>query len=245
MTYYNTIENRPYYHLFSQKNICIFKIKSIFLNNKTTNKSIPKNTDSPNNGGLPPHIDPSILEAEDYTTDLDKIEVKGSIVMSAVKAFPNNSNLLVLMLKERGIEFLFPDNWYPWKDWLSCLHEIQTRFSKTILYEMGKKISETAEFPPQINTIYDILVSSNIAYHMNYRNGRIGYYKLIEYDEDSRLAILKCHTATPTELLRGTICGVINKLKPADSSMVNVFLMKTDEPSKPEGGLSDYFKIRW
>lgn len=194
---------------------------------------------------LPPGLDPAIFEAKDYKSDFHKIEIKGSVVMAAVNAFPNHRDILLRMLKERGIEFLFPDNWYMWKEWVGFLFEIQEKLSKVILYEIGKQISESADFPPQIKTVYDVLNSTNVAFHMNARNGKIGYYKLLEFDEDLKYAKMECHNPNPTEFDKGILYGITNKFKPPTSFFVNVTLLKTDQPSREEGGETDFFKIKW
>lgn len=194
----------------------------------------------------PSDIDPAIFDSEDYTTDLDKVKVKGSVVMTAIDAFPNHSSIIMKLLKSKGIEFVYNDNWYPLEKWLECLNEIERKFSKIILFEMGEKIMRNAVFPSQIKTMYDVLFGLNVAYHLNHRSGRIGYYRLEEFNNVRKYAIMKCHTPYNSEYEKGALQGIGNKFLSSESSFtVSVSLLKMKEPSKTDGGTTNYFKIKW
>jgi hypothetical protein len=57
---------------------------------------------------------------------------------------------------------------------------------QTPFFKIGKAISSNAKFPPEIDIIEKGLNSIHIAYHINYRNGEIGFYKVVSHDESKK-----------------------------------------------------------
>lgn len=117
------------------------------------------------------------------------VEVNGQTILSFLNAVPNNDfaqNIIKNTLKKYNLADIQPTSWYSQKSWLSAFEEISRKFGKATLFSMGKAIPENAIFPPQINDIESALKAINMAYNMNHRNGDIGYYKLLSFDEENK-----------------------------------------------------------
>jgi hypothetical protein len=182
------------------------------------------------------------------------IEVNGQTILSVVKGasvfeqtarkFLANNGLADV--KDRG------DAWYPQQAWLDTFAEIQNTVGRQTVFLIGKKIPESAEFPPHIKTIEDALASINIAYHMNHRKGAqvmfnpatgsmlegIGHYG---YKPDGeRRAVLQCENPYPCNFDRGIITTMA--LRFCDSAVVE---HDNSAPCRDKGDASCTYRVRW
>jgi|WetSurMetagenome_2_1015567.scaffolds.fasta_scaffold54018_2 hypothetical protein len=118
------------------------------------------------------------------------------------------------ILKENGIENLQPDKWYPFPMWISTLHGIFEATGPAAMFQVGRKIPETAIWPSEIKDIHAAEASIDVAYKMNTRgsgsDGVGGYHYVKVSDNSCRVT---CDTPFPCDYDRGIIDGVANKFK--------------------------------
>jgi hypothetical protein len=83
----------------------------------------------------------------------DSIEVNGQTILSVVRGMGVFEKLALKILKEHGIDNPQPGRWYSQQAWLDAFKEIATKIGPNTLFEIGKKIPESADWPPEIRTI--------------------------------------------------------------------------------------------
>jgi hypothetical protein len=104
------------------------------------------------------------------------IEVNGQTILSVVKGASVFESTARKILAKYGLEKAkdLPDAWYPQQAWLDTFHEIQNVIGKKTMFIIGKKIPESAVFPPHIKSVEDALAAIDVAYHLNHRkNGQV------------------------------------------------------------------------
>ena len=184
------------------------------------------------------------------------IEVNGQTVLSVVDGMGAFRQMALNILKKHGIDNPQPGKWYPQQAWLDAFKEIAKNIGPNTLFQIGKKIPEKADWPPEIKTIEDALASIDIAYHLNHRKGGqplfnpttkkmregIGHYKFEKTGQ--REARMICENPYPCHFDRGIIFAVANKFKPRDSAMAKV-IHDDSKPCRQKGGRSCTYIIKW
>jgi hypothetical protein len=99
---------------------------------------------------------------------------------------------------------LKPDKFVPVQAWLDALKEIQKTVGTGVVRDVGSRIIENADFPPQFATVERILESLDAIYHMNHR-GEVGHYHFERRDD---AFIVRCETPYPRHFEYGLIEGI-------------------------------------
>jgi len=175
----------------------------------------------------------------------NNVEVRGETVLSV-------SNGVEFFFKDEMNNILEKNNiinpqaakWYKQKDWLNAFKDIENKFGEYTLYKIGKAIPENAIFPEGVKNLKKALESINIAYNNNHRNGEIGYYKLISFDEENRIAEMECKNPYPCHFDRGIITKIAEKFKPTTSKNIEVSL-DVNKKSRLDGADTSFYKIKW
>ena len=169
------------------------------------------------------------------------VEVNGETVLTTVNAFPEYMRDIALkMLESNGIKDPKPGEWYSQKAWLDSFREISEKYGSNTLFEIGKGIPSNAKFPPEINSIEKALASIDVAYHMNHRNGEIGFYKLVSFDPVKKTLIMQCKNPYPCDFDRGIIMTMARKFE----SNVDVTL-DSGKPSRKDGAEDSWYMITY
>lgn len=172
------------------------------------------------------------------------VEVNGETILSFTKAIPVYETQMLELLARHNIVNPESGQWYPQVSWLSAFKEVGEKYGSNTLFAIGKAIPENAQFPPDIDNLEKALSAINVAYQMNHRNGEIGHYKLIDFQEENRLAIMECKNPYPSSFDKGIITTMTRKFKPATSIITRVELDE-DKPSRTSGADSCHYKISW
>ncbi|OJJ14014.1 hypothetical protein BKI52_44800 [marine bacterium AO1-C] len=179
-----------------------------------------------------------------YVPFEDGVEVNGQTVLAFVNALPMFRDDMLGILQRHGIENPQEGEWYEQVCWLNAFKEIGEKYGANTLFAIGKAIPENADFPPDINTLEKALASIDVAYHMNHRQGEIGYYKLVKFNEEDKLAIMECRNPYPSNFDRGIITTMARKFKPPRVLMINVAI-DTSKPSRLDGADVCTYRITW
>lgn len=170
-----------------------------------------------------------------------RVEVNGRTVLSTVNSFPSVMRQTAFrILKSNGIDNIKPDGWYCQKAWLDSFKEICNKYGCSTLYEIGKAIPANAKFPPNIDSIEKALGMIDVAYHMNHRNGNIGYYKLVSHNPAERKMLMQCKNPYPCDFDRGLITAMARKFKAG--AMVK---LDTSRPSRKSGADESWYTITY
>ena len=185
----------------------------------------------------------------------ENVEVNRQTVLSIVNSMEKNKDNRLEILLQNGIN---PEEkeWFNQQKWLNAFKTISDKLGEMNLFLIGKAIIDNAKFPP-IKNLEEGLNSIDVAYHMNHRiNGKvmfdpvtgkmlegIGHYKLIEFNEKERKAIMVCDNPYPSKFDEGIITQIVRKFKPTGSR--ELIKLDTSKGSRKSGGDSCTFIITW
>lgn len=173
----------------------------------------------------------------------NNVLVTGAAISSVINALSPNKDKRIKILKKYNINPEL-DKWYNQQDWLNAFKEMYELIGTTTLFLIGKAIPKSAKWDNGFNNLKGALESINIAYHLNHKNGEIGDYSLIKYDELSKSAIMVCKNPYPSDFDRGIIAYILRKYKSQDSLDYGVYLDKSKE-TRLMGGESCTYNIYW
>ncbi|HAS40354.1 MAG TPA: hypothetical protein DCS93_07735 [Microscillaceae bacterium] len=174
----------------------------------------------------------------------ENVEVSGQSILGFVNAIPIYRDEMVGVLQRNGIANLKSEEWYPMICNLNAYKEIGESYGSNTLFAIGKAIPEHAEFPPDIDTLEKALLSIDMAYQMNHRNGEIGYYKLVRFNMDDKLAVMECRNPYPSNFDRGIITTMARKFKPPRVLNIEVEI-DPSKPSRLDGADVCTYRITW
>ena len=182
------------------------------------------------------------------------IEVNGSTILSVVKGAGVFEASARKYLAKYGLDKVTDsaDSWYPQQAWLDTFREIQTAVGPRTMFLIGKKIPESAVFPPQIKTVTDALAAIDVAYHMNHRkNGKplfdgatgkmtegIGHYVFKKTDDSS--GVVDCQNPYPCQFDMGIVAAMAERFSPG-----SVVTHPADAPCRDRGAKSCAFTVKW
>ncbi len=184
------------------------------------------------------------------------IEVNGVTILSIVKGMGAFTKAAYDILKDAGLEEVKEEQneWYSQEMWLSAFKNISEKTGEKTLYSIGLKIPESAEFPPDIDSVEKALASIDIAYHMNHRNAKgeilfdpntgkmlegIGHYKFSKTDDNS--GVMVCENPYPDQFDKGIIYAIAKKFA---KTMVKVDIDES-KPTRSVGSDSTTYIIKW
>jgi hypothetical protein len=116
---------------------------------------------------------------------VEKREYNGAALNSFILALGHADRIVQKLLADAGVERIDPDRWYDF-EWASAIYyEIGTQVGRGAVIEVGRKMIESADFPPGIDGIHSLLMSLDAAYRLNARGPDIGTITCTIEDEHS------------------------------------------------------------
>lgn len=187
---------------------------------------------------------------------IPNVEVNGQTIISVIDGMGEFKGLALTILAENGIPDPRPGEWYPQQWWLNAFKYIAEKLGPFTLRNIGTKIPENADWPPEINTIEAALASIDIAYHMNHRlngevlynpqtktmNEGIGHYEFEKIDE--RQVRMICENPYPCDFDKGIIEAVAKKFRPEDSITLSV-VHDDSKPCRKKERRSCTYLVSW
>lgn len=169
------------------------------------------------------------------------VEVKGAAVLSFLEGMGGFRNRALLILERHGIPDPKEDKWYPQQAWLDAFKEISEHIGQATLEAIGKKIPDTAVWPPEVKSLEDSLASIDIAYHLNHRGGEIGHYRFEKTGGTS--ARIVCDNPYPCSFDLGIIKATATKF--ASGKVIPTVKHDDSHPCRRKGGNSCTYNITW
>ncbi len=166
-----------------------------------------------------------------------KSEISGRLVL----AFTQNLKWEEIkpILEKYNLEPTDPDAWYPQQDLLDLFRSIQNEeFNVTEnLIAIGMKGSETASYPPEINSIETAIGALPAIHELNHRNiPDVGLEYKVEVLGDHHLQVTN-GSPYPNDTLYGFVWGIANLFKPANGK----FKLSVLDPSAEDA----IFDLTW
>jgi hypothetical protein len=137
------------------------------------------------------------------------VEVSEVSAKAFVEAMDLFKNMALQILAKHGIPEPTGQGWIAQQPYLDAYREIYERIGTKTLKQIGKRVPETAVWPPEIITIEDALASIDAAYQMNHRGGEIGYYRFTKTGE--RSGEMLCYNPYPCPFDEGIIDTIARK----------------------------------
>lgn len=191
----------------------------------------------------------------EYQAIVKDAEVNGETVLSVVSGMEIFKQEALKILSDNGIKDPKPGQWYPQQSWLNAFRSISNSVGRNTLFLIGKKIPESAQWPPFVNSIETALASIDIAYHMNHRikgtvlfdpkSGKmtegIGHYNFSKVGE--RNVKMICDNPYPCDFDRGIIEAAAKKFKP-DDAVINI-AHDASQTCRSKGGGACTYIVTW
>ena len=132
-------------------------------------------------------------------------EYNGASLNAFILALGHSQGIVQKILGDVGLDSIDPQRWYDFDLATEIYYKIVAEVGPSAAIEVGRKIIEAAEFPPQITSVEDVLMSFDAAYRLNVRGGVPGQIKCTL--EDDCAATLDWSVAGPCALNIGIIEG--------------------------------------
>lgn len=136
-------------------------------------------------------------------------EYHGAALHSFFLALGHSESLVAKVLRDCGVDRIDPDKWYDQKLALAIYKAIGDQIGRNALIAVGKRMIETAPFPPGLDDVETILGSLDAAYRMNVRGPDLGQIEVTFDDENS--ATIHWSTPGPCALNIGIIEGCCSR----------------------------------
>jgi hypothetical protein len=167
------------------------------------------------------------------------VEVNGQTVNSFVDGVPDAFEDKALgILATHDIEAPHPDEWYPQRAWLDAFDEIATEVGTATLTQIGESIPESAEWPPDVDSVTGGLDSIDDAYHMNHRGGDIGHYR-VERTGDGEVTV-RCNNPYPCAFDEGIVRAVASEFADGYPAVTEV-----GNECRSDGGDECVYEVTW
>jgi hypothetical protein len=137
------------------------------------------------------------------------VEVNGETVQAFLTGMGGFQSLFQNALQDNGIKNPQSGDWFPQQAWLNAFSLIAGKTGPATLKTIGKRIIDSAIWPPDVDNMEKALASIDVAYHMNHRGGNIGNYNVEKIGDRSVRMI--CNNPYPCDFDLGIIDGVMKK----------------------------------
>jgi hypothetical protein len=169
------------------------------------------------------------------------VEVNGETVLSIVDGMGAMKSMAMAILEKNGIKDPKPGQWFKQQSWLNAFKQISESIGANTLSQIGQKIPENAQFPPDIDSIEKALAAIDVAYHMNHRNGEIGNYNYKANGPGK--ALMNCANPYPCDFDRGIIVSMARRFA---AKSANVRVVHNDSKlCRKNGAESCTYAVAW
>ncbi len=180
-------------------------------------------------------------EMQNY--NLKKAQVSGEFIISILNGLHDFKNEALKLLEKYGIKDPKKEEWHSFKLWLKVIEELGKEIGPTRLYILGTTFLENNEMLNHYDLEKGLNFISGI-YRKNHKDGNIGAFKLINFNNENREAEMMSDTPYPCDFERGIIMYVANKFNPKNNK--NLLVVHKDLKTCRKRGI-DYciYLIKW
>ena len=115
----------------------------------------------------------------------EKNEYSGAALQSFVLALSGSQTILDKLLKDAGVEKIDPEAWYDYDRAISIFYQIEQELGRDAVIEVGRKMIESAIYPPEITSIETLLPALGDWFLLNARGPSVGTITCEFEDEHS------------------------------------------------------------
>ena len=169
------------------------------------------------------------------------LKVIGQTILAVVDGMGVFKETALKWLKEEGIEDPKPEEYYSEQSWLNCFKRISKTLGDVTLRNIGRTWPSNVKFPPDINSIEQVLEMMDEIYQMNHiGEGDPGHYSWEKTGE--RIGIMTTNHPYPCALDHGVLEGFVNHFK---EPVQEFSITHLPEVCKMDEGDICKFEIRW
>lgn len=136
-------------------------------------------------------------------------EYNGAALSSFILGLGHSQTLIAKILRDHGVDSIDPERWYDAAWAIKIYFAIGQQIGRSALIGVGKRMIETAPFPPGIADVRAVLLSLDAAYKLNARGAGIG--DIVCDFEDEHNAVLEWTSWGPCALNIGIIEGCCSR----------------------------------
>lgn len=136
-------------------------------------------------------------------------QYNGAALHSFLLALGHSQPLVQKILRDHGVESIDANRWYEATWAIPIYYAIAEQIGRSAIIAVGKRMIETAPFPPGIDDVRSVLLSLDAAYKMNARGPDTGDITC-EFEDDFS-AVLEWDTWGPCALNIGIIQGCCSR----------------------------------
>lgn len=175
-----------------------------------------------------------------YSAFSPETEITGAILQVMYSYnFPYASPSVAEIMSAHNLNDPQPDKWYKQQDFMNCIETIEEKLGHEAVENTAFQMLYNFHALPVIDLEAD-LIYGDTGYQMCHRNGEIGYFELIDFNEIQRTAIMEIQTAYPTQFIKGLIKSVVIKHVPEGT-----FAVEPNDTQQTESADKRIFKITW
>jgi hypothetical protein len=137
--------------------------------------------------------------------EAEKREYSGAALNSFILALGHADLIVKKILADAGIDRVDPEKWYDFDLAISIFYKIDAEIGRAALVEVGKKMIETATYPPEIDSIQALLSGLPYWYALNARGPNVG--TIVCTFDDDHSATLDWSCVGPCSIRRGILEG--------------------------------------
>lgn len=145
------------------------------------------------------------------------------------------------LLHSVGIDQPQPEGWYLFDNYLSFLRKVEFQHGRPALRTMGRAIPDTSRFPPDLDSLEQVLGRLDVAYQVNHRGGFIGHYQCLLSGPGS--AEMVCANPYPCDLDAGILERLVERFGSGAPGSGVTHL--TEAACRRKGAPACRFVLRW
>ena len=173
--------------------------------------------------------------------EIKNIEVSGKAMMAFTEGLPDYlSEFTKTILYHYKIDDPQAEAWYSLEDNIMALDDLQSKFGKSVLYEIGKSVVNVVKVDKIPKSLKEALQSLEDNINCIHKNGPVCEIEIVKLSLRRKKALLRIETPYPIELLRGVLAGIARKYT-VDSSVLADVEVDEEKSLYPLA----FYKITW
>jgi hypothetical protein len=163
-------------------------------------------------------------------------EYSGAALRSFILGLSDSKSIIDKLLAEAGVPDIDPAAWYEYEWAMQFFHKVEREIGRAALVEVGRKMIETAIYPPEIDSVAKLLPGLGYWFSLNARGPTVGTITC-EFEDE--------HSATLDWSARGPCSICIGILEGACARYGVKPLIEHGEGCKDTGGPTCIYHVSW
>src|SRR5262245_65050987 len=101
-------------------------------------------------------------------------EYSGAALRSFIIGLSGSEAIVKKLLADAGVTDIDPDGWYDYGWAMQFFYKVEAELGRGALVEVGRKMIETATYPPEIDSVQKLLPGLGYWFALNARGPEVG-----------------------------------------------------------------------